>query len=158
MAQPAGRRRGQRGGATDGRPGTGRAARHRERTSPGFPDRPGGNFHRTVRARRPQWKRTDGRDANQGVVMRKSVLFAHVVCLGWGLAGRADSTGNSTAEAALAEPVITAIRLEGTNVVVWAEVPAGITRVTLESCRRLGAEAWTPTAVRRLNGVGGEIT
>src|SRR5437667_3602830 len=55
-------------------------------------------------------------------------------------------------------PVITSIRLEGTNVVVVASVPAGITKVTLESCRRLGGEAWTPKALGRLDGTGGELT
>src|SRR5437667_4489255 len=55
-------------------------------------------------------------------------------------------------------PVITSIRLEGTNVVVVASVPADITKVTLEGCRRLGGEAWTPKAVGRLDGAGGELT
>src|SRR6266571_8432089 len=55
-------------------------------------------------------------------------------------------------------PVITWIRLEGTNLVVAANVPAGVTKVTLESCRRLGGEAWTPKAVGRLDGAGGELT
>jgi alpha-tubulin suppressor-like RCC1 family protein len=54
-------------------------------------------------------------------------------------------------------PVITSIRLEGTNIVVVASVPAGITKVTLESCRRLGAEAWTPRAVGRLDSGGGQL-
>ena len=55
-------------------------------------------------------------------------------------------------------PVITSIRLEGTNVVVVASVPADITKVTLEACRRLRGEAWTPKAVGRLDGAGGELT
>jgi len=55
-------------------------------------------------------------------------------------------------------PVITSIRLEGTNVVVVASVPADMTKVTLEACRRLRGEAWTPKAVGRLDGTGGELT
>src|SRR6185369_14974017 len=55
-------------------------------------------------------------------------------------------------------PVITSIRLEGTNVVVVASVPADVTKVTLEACRRLRGEAWTPKAVGRLDGMGGELT
>ena len=74
--------------------------------------------------------------------------------LGWATAARSATTD----EAASAEPVITSIWLEGTNVMVLARVPAGISKVTLEGCRRLGGEAWTPKAVGRLNGAGGEMT
>jgi alpha-tubulin suppressor-like RCC1 family protein len=66
----------------------------------------------------------------------------------------ADAAGLTTESV----PVITSIRLEGTNVVVVASVPANITKVTVEGCRRLGGEAWTPKAVGRLDGAGGELT
>jgi hypothetical protein len=55
-------------------------------------------------------------------------------------------------------PVINSIRLEGTNVVVRAQVPAGIQRVTLECRSRLEAGGWEPRAVTRLDGRGGEVT
>ena len=92
--------------------------------------------------------------------MMKSILFAFMAGLGWQMAGRSDTTANGDPDTgrAPAQPVITSIRLVGTNVVVLAHVPAGITRVTLESCRRVGGEAWTPRAVSRLNKIGGEIT
>src|SRR5712671_5009953 len=56
------------------------------------------------------------------------------------------------------QPVITSIRLEGTNVVITARVPDGIHRVTLECRRRLEAGSWEPRAVMRLGGSGGELT
>ena len=56
------------------------------------------------------------------------------------------------------QPAITSIHLDGTNVVVTAQVPAGIHRVTLECRSRLGSGAWEPRAVTRLDGSGGEIT
>jgi hypothetical protein len=55
-------------------------------------------------------------------------------------------------------PVITAIQLEKSNVVVTAEVPAGIRRVTLECRSRFGAGNWEPRTVRRLDGTGGAVT
>src|SRR5438034_9094563 len=55
-------------------------------------------------------------------------------------------------------PAITSVRLEGTNVVVTAQVPPGIQRVTLECRGRLGAGSWEPRALTRLNGSGGEVT
>jgi hypothetical protein len=56
------------------------------------------------------------------------------------------------------KPVITSIRLEGTNVVVVASVPIGIKKVTLECRTRLGSATWAPRAVARLGSDGGEIT
>src|SRR5437899_11160850 len=56
------------------------------------------------------------------------------------------------------QPVITSIRLERTNVVVTAQVPDGISRVTLECSSRLGAGSWEPRAVTRLDGTGGPVT
>ena len=55
------------------------------------------------------------------------------------------------------QPVITSIRLERTNVVVTAQVPDGIRRVTLECRSRLGAGSWEPRAVTRLDGSGGPV-
>jgi hypothetical protein len=54
------------------------------------------------------------------------------------------------------QPSIHSVRLDGGNVVVVARVPTGITKVTLESRRRLGVGAWEPRAVSRLTGDGGE--
>ena len=56
------------------------------------------------------------------------------------------------------QPLITAIRLEGTNIVVTAQVPDGIKRVTLECRSRLGAGSWQPRALTRLDDTGGQIT
>lgn len=56
------------------------------------------------------------------------------------------------------QPVITAVRAEGTNLVVTARVPAGLRRVTLECRDRLGARSWEPRAVARLDGAGGTVT
>src|SRR5437762_5108880 len=55
-------------------------------------------------------------------------------------------------------PVITSIYLEKSNVVVTAQVPAGIRRVTLECRSRLGAGSWDPRSVTRLDGSGGLVT
>ena len=92
--------------------------------------------------------------------MRKLVLFALVAGLGCGTAARSETNGDAgpATESASAGPVIASIRLEGTNVVILARVPAGMTKVTLESCRRLRGESWTPRAVGRLNSAGGELT
>jgi hypothetical protein len=51
-------------------------------------------------------------------------------------------------------PRITRIDLEGTNVVVTARVPAGLRKLTLESRARLGAGAWVPRTIARLDGNG----
>jgi len=56
------------------------------------------------------------------------------------------------------QPVITAIRLEATNVVVSVSVPLGIQRVTLESRARFGAGAWAPAAVAQVDGAAGPVT
>src|SRR5688572_5035808 len=57
---------------------------------------------------------------------------------------------------ALDQPTIRSIQLQRTNLVVNAEVPAGIKKVTLESRARFGSGSWTPRAVLRLSGAGGE--
>src|SRR5436190_10918360 len=56
------------------------------------------------------------------------------------------------------QPVITSIHLERTNVLVTAQVPAGIRRVTLECRNRFGAGSWEPRNVARLDGSGGSVT
>jgi len=55
-------------------------------------------------------------------------------------------------------PVIQSIRVEHTNLVVTAQVPPGLVRVTLESRAHAGPGAWLPVAVQRLEGQGGTIT
>src|SRR2546422_7888235 len=57
-----------------------------------------------------------------------------------------------------AQPRITAIRQERTNIVVEVQIPAGIRRLTLECRERLGPGAWEPRAVARLDGTGGPVT
>jgi uncharacterized secreted protein with C-terminal beta-propeller domain len=89
--------------------------------------------------------------------MKKLFLLASLAGLGWPttnllVAADPDKLATETA------PVITSIRVEGTNVVVVASVPANIAKVTLEGCRRVGGGTWTPKAVGRLNGAGGELT
>jgi hypothetical protein len=56
------------------------------------------------------------------------------------------------------QPSISAIYLDGAEVVVVARVPAGIRKVTLEGRKRIGAGAWEPRAVARLDGSGGQVT
>ena len=48
------------------------------------------------------------------------------------------------------QPVITAIRLEGTNVVVTVRVPTGLKKIMLEGKSRLDRGAWVPRAVKRI--------
>ena len=59
--------------------------------------------------------------------------------------------------AAVAPAAITSIQLDGTNIVVSAQVPAGTRLVTLECRERLGPGGWEPRAVARLDGTGGEV-
>jgi hypothetical protein len=56
------------------------------------------------------------------------------------------------------QPTIVSIRVNGTEAVVLAQVPAGIKKVTLEGRKRLGAGAWVPRAVARIDGSGGQVT
>ena len=62
------------------------------------------------------------------------------------------------ASAQLANPSITSVTLEPTNVVVTVQVPVGAKRVTLESRERLGSGAWEPRAVSPVPEVGGAMT
>src|SRR5256714_4706088 len=92
--------------------------------------------------------------------MKRLFLFMTIAGLGWARAARSDTADSSglPTDSVSGEPVITSIHLERTNVVVRARVPSGVTKVTLEGCRRLAGEAWTPRAVARLNGASGEVT
>ena len=73
-----------------------------------------------------------------------------------GTAGAASAP--ASAAATLNGPTISSIRLEGTNVAVTAQIPAGVNVVTLEGRTRLGAGGWIPRAVLHLDGTGGEVT
>src|ERR1041385_3981010 len=55
-------------------------------------------------------------------------------------------------------PKITGIQLDGREVVVGVNVPAGVKKVTLESRPRIGSGAWVPRAVSRLDGTGAVLT
>ena len=92
--------------------------------------------------------------------MKNLFLSIAIAGLGWTPAAWPEPTDDGSIQTGTAPtvPIITSIRLEGTVVVVLARVPPGINKVTLESCRRLAGEAWTPKAVSRLNGTGGEIS
>src|SRR5437879_3111022 len=89
--------------------------------------------------------------------MKKLFLLAVLAGLCWATTRRVNAA-DATRLATESVPLITSIRLEGTNVVVMVSVPADIAKVTLEGCRRLGGEAWTPKAVGRLDGAGGGLT
>src|SRR5512143_327750 len=54
-------------------------------------------------------------------------------------------------------PTISDIRLEDRAVAVVVQVPVGLKKVTLECRTRLGAGAWVPRALARLDGSGGEL-
>jgi len=63
----------------------------------------------------------------------------------------------TSAPAQTTRPTISDIRVEATNVVVEATVPAGLRKVTLECRTHLGRGAWEPRAVARLDGNGGTV-
>jgi hypothetical protein len=75
-----------------------------------------------------------------------------------GLAWWVQASAGSLRAGPVTEPAITGIRLDGKYVIVTAEVPAGLTKITLQSSRKLGTGAWEPRAVARLDGEGGEVT
>ena len=56
------------------------------------------------------------------------------------------------------QPSIRSIRLEGSEIVVTANVSAGCKRLTLESRERAGSGGWEPRALARLDGTGGDVT
>src|SRR5689334_10040320 len=70
---------------------------------------------------------------------------------------RPSTSAATVAEPMGTDPTITGIILEGSNVVVSAHVPAGPTKIVLQSSRRLGTGAWEPRAVVRVDGRGGEV-
>jgi len=49
----------------------------------------------------------------------------------------------------LAEPKITSVKIDGTNVVVKVSAPAGLRKVTLETRSRLEGSTWAPKALQR---------
>lgn len=59
----------------------------------------------------------------------------------------------------LEQPVIIDVQTDATNVIVKVSVPAGVTKVTLESRSRVVAGTWAPAAVQRLQDrQGGTLT
>jgi hypothetical protein len=48
-----------------------------------------------------------------------------------------------------AEPRITSVSLDGTNVIVKVSAPAGVRKITIEGRARVEASTWAPKAVRR---------
>lgn len=91
---------------------------------------------------------------------RNLIWLAGLVLAGWGTFGRASTKGDLgvTQAVTLSAPAITSIQVKGTNLVVTAEAPAGVRKLTLEGRTRLGSGAWTPQAVQRLDGNGGTVT
>ncbi len=77
---------------------------------------------------------------------------------GGGLAVLAWLAAIVIAHADPARPTITNVQLDGTNVVVTGQVPAGIASVTLEGRARLQVGAWVPRAVAHLDSTGGAVT
>src|SRR5437016_11271774 len=71
--------------------------------------------------------------------------FAHRWLLGWAVVVLSAFPTLSLSQPS--QPVITSIRLQGTNVVVVVSVPPGFQRVTLETRARFDAGAWAPAAV-----------
>jgi hypothetical protein len=57
-----------------------------------------------------------------------------------------------------ANPVITSSHVEGTNLIVTAQIPPGLRSVTLEGSDRLGRLSWAPRGVTRLDTSGGTVT
>jgi hypothetical protein len=62
-------------------------------------------------------------------------------------------SGNQRSEQ---QPVISGLRVAGTNLVVTVRVPTGLRKLTLETRPQLRAGAWAPRQVVRLEGLGGE--
>ena len=88
-------------------------------------------------------------------LLLRFVLNSVLLGLAWCAQTSAMALGDGPA---ILQPTITEIRLEGKEVVVTAQVPAGIRKVTLQSSRQLGTGAWEPRAVLRLDGAGGAVT
>jgi hypothetical protein len=75
------------------------------------------------------------------------------------LAGLLAMLGDGLVQAAeLAPPAIRSVHVENGEIVVVVSVPVGLRKITLQSCQRVGLQAWQPRAVARLDGSGGEVT
>ncbi|MHB8519543.1 MAG: beta-propeller domain-containing protein [Limisphaerales bacterium] len=87
--------------------------------------------------------------------MKRTILSTLIVLMcGIGTSRVSAADSGSTPD----QPVLTSVRVEGTNLVAVASVPAGITVVTLEGRQRLGAGAWVPRAVMNVDAAVGEVT
>src|SRR3981081_2277649 len=92
-------------------------------------------------------------------LVRLSLALLVAAATSAAIAGAAEAASTpASPAAALKGPTITSIRLEGTNVAVTAQVPAGVKVVTLEGRVRVGAGGWIPRAVLHLVGAGGDVT
>ena len=60
------------------------------------------------------------------------------------------------AEQPISKPIITAVRIEGSELVVVAQIPKGLRKATLLTCHEVDGEPWFPVAVLHLDGTGGE--
>lgn len=54
-------------------------------------------------------------------------------------------------------PVITAVQVSGTNMMVTVHVPEGVRRITLAAQNRLGRGGWLPRVVCHMDGRGGDV-
>jgi hypothetical protein len=79
-------------------------------------------------------------------------------CLAFSLVAALFVSSPSSSYGQLKQPVITSIRVQGTNLVVIASVPSGIQRVALEGRSRVGAGSWVPAAVALVAATGGTVT
>ena len=60
--------------------------------------------------------------------------------------------GFASASARLpAEPKITSVSIQGTNIIVKVSAPAGVRKISVETRSRLDASAWAPKAVKRFD-------
>lgn len=79
-------------------------------------------------------------------------LLAALLWTAWpGATGQAE-------ESEPARPSITRIDVDGVDIVVTIDVPAGVRKVMLESRTRLGVGAWVPRAVERTDGTRRVLT
>jgi hypothetical protein len=68
------------------------------------------------------------------------------------LPGRAAPADPAASAANSNQPAITAIRVDETDILVIAQVPVGIKKVSLEGRTRVGIGTWVPRAVAHLDG------
>lgn len=89
--------------------------------------------------------------------MRTTILFRWL--RGWGAAVGLLCLGvTGPMWAATDQPVITSVRVRGTNLQVTVQVPAQLRSVTLEARSQVGRGGWEPRAVWRLAGTETERT